>query len=82
MVGILVVNAQPGQVQAIGRDVHVVIGIGAVEQGLSVNVDASVGVIHGQHAREIIALLVHVGSDVVIPVTLEVDEGDVTLQMA
>ena len=81
MVRKLAGQAQAGQIQALGRDVHIIIGVDPVQQRLTINRDAAIGVIHGQGPPEIITLLIHIGSDIVVTVALEVDERDMALQV-
>ena len=82
MVGIFFGQTQIGKIQAIGRDVHVIVGVGTIEQGLAIDTDAAVGVIHGQHAGEIVALLVHIGNDIVVAGALEVNKRDLSLKVS
>ena len=78
-VRVLVGEAQSRQIQAVGIDIHIIVGIGAVEQRLAVDPDAAVGIVHRQRAHEVVTLLVHVGRDVMIAHALEVNKGQVAL---
>ena len=81
VVGILARNAQPRQVHATGGNVEIKRRVGAIELGSAIELHMAIGVVEGQCAREALSLLVHIGFDILVAVSLEVDKGDVSLQM-
>ena len=81
VIGIFVGESQAGKIQPACFHINVIIGVLAIEHCFTVNLDAAIDIIHRQHTRKIVTLLVHIGGNVVVTCTLEVDKRDVSLQM-
>ena len=82
VVGILAEQPQLSEIQPIGQDIDIVGRVGTIEQGVTLDVDTAIGVIHRDHTREVVTLLIDIGGNVMIPPPLEVHKGDMAIQVA